>query len=79
VCTCLARSDWLAERVAEVDGYFVVRGREALMRSGAIGRRLPIGCGGERGAFVRVLRALPFVRMIGITGALAMRKQRRRR
>ena len=31
VCTCLSRSDWLAERVTDVDGYFVVRGREALV------------------------------------------------
>ena len=73
VCTCLARSDWLAERVAEVEGYFVVRGREAL-----IAQRRDRAAASDRlwrraRRFVRVLRALPFVRMIGITGALAMR------
>jgi hypothetical protein len=73
VCTCLSRSDWLAERVTEVDGYFVVRGREAL-----VAQRLERAVASDRlwrraRRFVRVLRALPFVRMIGITGALAMR------
>jgi hypothetical protein len=72
VCTCLARSDWLAERVAEVDGYFVVRGREALIAQRLDGRGFDRLWRRAR-RFVRVLRALPFVRMIGITGALAMR------
>ncbi len=70
---CVARSSWLAQRVVEVEGYHVVRGREALIArrldraatSGQLWRRAR--------RFVRVLRALPFVRMIAITGALAMK------
>ncbi len=68
----LSRSSWLAERVIHCDGYLVLRGREAL-----IVRRLDRATASDRlwrqaRRFMRILRALPFVRMIAITGALAM-------
>lgn len=73
VRACLARSCWLADRVIEMNGYLALRGREAL-----IARRLDRAATSDRlwrrmQRFVRVLRALPFVRMIAVTGALAMK------
>lgn len=73
VRACLTRSCWLADRVIQLDGYLALRGREAL-----IARRLDRAATSDRlwrhaRRFVRVLRVLPFVRMIAITGALAMK------
>lgn len=73
VRACLARSSWLADRVIELSGYLALRGRETL-----IARRLDRTATSDRlwrrmQRFVRVLRALPFVRMIAVTGALAMK------
>jgi hypothetical protein len=73
VHACLARSSWLADRAIEVNGYLALRGREAL-----IARRLDRAASSDwlwrrMQRFVRVLRALPFVRMIAVTGALAMK------
>jgi hypothetical protein len=70
---CLARSSWLAERIVEREGYLVVRGREAL-----IAQRRDRAATSDRlwrhaRRFVRVLRVLPFVRMIALTGSLAMK------
>ena len=72
VRACLARTRGLAQRVVEIDGYLALRGREAL-----IAQRLERAASSERlwrraRRFVRVLRLLPFVRMIAITGALSM-------
>jgi hypothetical protein len=72
VRACLTRSGWLADRMIELDGYLALRGREAL-----IARRLDRAATSDRlwqrtRRFVRVLRVFPFVRMIAITGALAM-------
>ncbi len=73
VSACLARSCWLADRVIQLNGYLALRGREAL-----IARRLDRAATSDRlwqraRRFVRVLRVLPFVRMLAITGALAMK------
>jgi hypothetical protein len=73
VRACLAQIGWLADRVIELNGYLTLRGREAL-----IARRLDRAVASDRvwrraRRFVRVLRVLPFVRMIAITGALAMK------
>jgi hypothetical protein len=73
VRACLAQSGWLADRVIELNGYLAVRGREAL-----IARRLERAATSDRlwrraQRFVRVLRVIPFVRMIAITGSLAMK------
>ena len=72
VRACLARTRCLADRIIEIDGYLALRGREAL-----IARRLERAATSDRlwrraRRFVRVLRAVPFVRMIAITGALSM-------
>jgi hypothetical protein len=69
---CLAHSRYLAGRLIEQDGYLALRGREDL-----IARRLDRAVASDRlwrraRRFVRVLRLLPFVRMIAITGALSM-------
>jgi len=73
VRACLTRSSWLADRVIELNGYLALQGREAL-----IARRLDRAATSDRlwrrmQRFVRVLRVLPFVRMIAVTGALAMK------
>ncbi len=72
VRVCLARSLWLADRVTQANGYLALRGREEL-----IARRLARADTSDRlwqraQRFVRALSWLPFVRMIAITGALAM-------
>jgi hypothetical protein len=72
VHACLVRTRRLVDRIVELDGYLALRGREAL-----IARRLDRGATSDRlwrraRRFVCVLRAVPFVRMIAITGALAM-------
>jgi hypothetical protein len=72
VRACLARTCGLAERIVEIDGYLALRGRGAL-----IARRIERTATSDQlwrraRRFVRVLQVLPFVRMIAITGALAM-------
>src|SRR5512142_694699 len=72
VCAQLARSSWLCERVSVQDDYVIARGREALVQ-----RRLDRSVASDRlwsraRRVVRVLSILPFVRFVGITGALAM-------
>jgi hypothetical protein len=72
VRACLTYSPYLTDRVIEQAGYFALRGREAV-----IARRLDRAATSDRlwqhaRRFVRVLRVLPFVRMIAITGALSM-------
>jgi hypothetical protein len=68
----LARSIWLRDRVRVVDGHVIACGREALVQ-----RRLDRRSTSDRlwlrtRRFVRILSALPFVRFVGVTGALAM-------
>lgn len=65
-------SIWLDGQIAYVDRFITARGREAL-----VARRLDRARASDRlwpraRRFGRVLAALPFVRMVGITGALAM-------
>jgi hypothetical protein len=72
VRACLADTHHLHGRLIETGGYLALRGREAL-----IARRLDRAVTSDRlwrraRRFVRVLRLLPFVRMIAITGSLAM-------
>lgn len=72
VQAALDNSIWLNERVVQIEGYVVAQGREALVQ-----RRLDRSHTSDR-LWVRarrlthVLSLLPFVRMIGVTGALAM-------
>lgn len=73
VRACLAQTHYLDGRIIEIDGYLALRGREAL-----IARRLERAAASDRlwrraRRFVRVLRLVPFVRMIAITGALSMK------
>jgi hypothetical protein len=72
VRTCLGQSRWLADRVIWIGGYLALRGREAL-----IARRLDRAATSDllwqrARRFVRVLSVFPFVRMIAVTGSLAM-------
>jgi hypothetical protein len=68
----LSEPIWLNGQIARVDRFVTVRGRESI-----VARRLDRSLASDRlwpraRRFVHVLAALPFVRMIGITGALAM-------
>ncbi len=69
---CLEGSSWLDEQIARVDGFVTLRGREDLIRR----RKERADCSKKlwRRArfFARILSCLPFVRMIGVTGALSM-------
>jgi hypothetical protein len=73
VHACLVHTHHLHGRIIEIDGYLALRGRETL-----IARRLDRAATSDRlwrhaQRFVRVLRLLPYVRMVAITGALAMK------
>jgi hypothetical protein len=73
VRACLAHTHYLNGRIIEINGYLALRGREAV-----IARRLGRAASSDRlwaraRRFVRVLRLLPFVRMIAITGSLSMK------
>lgn len=68
----LARSSWLRDRVGVVDGHVVARGREALVQRRRDRRSSSDRLWVRARRFVRVLRVLPFVRFVGVTGALAM-------
>ena len=68
----LAGPIWLDGQITRVGSYITTRGREALVK-----RRLDRALSSDRlwrraRRFVRVLGCLPFVRMVGVTGALAM-------
>ncbi len=72
VCDRLRDPIWLDGQIAQVDRFITARGRESL-----VARRLDRRSSSDRlwkraRRFVRILAALPFVRMVGITGALAM-------
>jgi hypothetical protein len=68
----LSQPIWLDGQIARVDRFVTARGRESI-----VARRLDRTRTSDRlwrsaRRFARVLAALPFVRMVGITGALAM-------
>ncbi len=72
VRACLASPVWLDGQLMQVDGYVMARGREALVQ-----RRIDRSRSSDRlwrraRRFIRVLSIIPYVRMIAITGALAM-------
>jgi hypothetical protein len=76
VCTALETSTWLAGHVERAGEYFHLRGRSALValrqeRDAAAGRLWPIAR-----RYGRWLAHLPFVRMVALTGSLAMRNPR---
>ncbi len=69
----LEQSPWLAERVERVNGYYAIRGRAAATeerhRRDAASRALwPVAR-----RYGAILAHLPFVRMVALTGALAIR------
>ena len=68
----LARSSWLRERVRVVDDYVIACGRERLVQRRRDRRETSDQLWRRARRFVRVLSALPFVRFVGVTGALAM-------
>ncbi len=72
VSRALRSGPWLADRVRQVGEFWVVAGREHLAelrraRAGAAARLWPRAVG-----YGRVIAGLPFVRMVAVTGALAL-------
>lgn len=73
VHAALTESGWLASRIEQCDGWYVLRGRMDLVatrksRAAAAESLWPTA---ER--YGRLLARLPFVRMVALTGSLAMR------
>jgi hypothetical protein len=68
----LAESAWLNNRVRQIDGYVTARGREALVQRRLERTRSSVRLWRRAQRFVRVLSWLPFVRMVAVTGALAV-------
>jgi hypothetical protein len=72
VRAALAGSRWLAQRVARVNGYLAIAGRETAgpMRDERRRASSALWPAARRWAFL--IGCLPFVRMVAVTGALAM-------
>jgi hypothetical protein len=68
----LAAPVWLDGQLARVDGYVTVRGHESLVERRHERARSSDRLWQHARRFIRVLACLPFVRMVGVTGALAM-------
>ena len=68
----LAEPVWLDGQISRVDGYITAHGREALVKRRVERAGSSDGIWRRAQRFVRILNSLPFVRMVGITGALAM-------
>jgi hypothetical protein len=72
VQTMLERSDWLAGQVARVGGWYLLRGREDLAPRREVQMRQARRLWPAARFFGRILAHLPFVRMVAVTGALAV-------
>lgn len=72
VCASLSAPVWLDGQLTYVDGYVMAHGREALVKRRIDRARSSDRLWRQARRFIRVLSILPFVRMIGVTGALAM-------
>jgi hypothetical protein len=72
ICACLQSTGYLDGQLTEVDGYIVARQREELIARRRARQTASAQLWTRARRFVRVLAAMPFVRMVAITGALAM-------
>ena len=70
--TALTSSVWLHERISQVEGFVTLRGREDLVERRR--QKLAVSHRLWRKArfFARVISRMPFVKMVAVTGALAM-------
>jgi hypothetical protein len=68
----LAAPAWLNGQIARVDGYVTIRGREGLVRQRHERARRSRKIWRRAHSFALILSWLPFVRMVGVTGALSM-------
>ncbi len=72
VCTCLGAPRYLDGRLRQIDGYVVACGREALIDRRRVRQAASARLWVRARRFARWLAALPFVRMVAVSGALAM-------
>ncbi len=69
---CLASPRYLNGHLRQIDGYVLARRRESIVDRRCTRRHSSARLWIRARRFVRALGALPFVRMVGVTGALAM-------
>lgn len=68
----LADPVWLDGQIRRVDGYITLAGREEIVRKRQARARFSNRIWRRAHLFVRLLSCVPFVRMVGVTGALSM-------
>jgi len=68
----LESSDWLAQQVLKVDSLYVLKGREALVEGRLRRAKASAQLWEAARWYGQVIACLPFVRMVAVTGALAM-------
>jgi len=73
VAAMLGEKD-MRDRIVSRDGFFVLPGREDLVPSRIGAEKIAVAKLHRVRRLVGILRLVPFVRMIGITGSLAMKK-----
>ncbi len=72
----LEHSPWLATRVAHADGFFTLCDRTAIVRLRDLRQRNSRRLWPQARCWAAILGGLPFVRMVAVTGALAMNNAR---
>jgi hypothetical protein len=72
VQSALAGSTWLAERIQRESGYVMLRGREAIGALREARRQSSAALWLAARRWAAVMGCLPFVRMVAVTGALAV-------
>jgi predicted nucleotidyltransferase len=65
--------DGLSDRIALCDGFYPLRGREGLARARIRSEKISSAKLKRVRALARLLSFVPFVRMVGVTGSLAMK------
>ncbi len=69
----ILHSGQLSDRVSEKNGFYVLRGREALTRARIIREKFSVQKLKGMKRLTRLLAFVPYVRMIGATGSLSMK------
>ncbi len=68
----LCAPHWLDGQIRQLDGYVTMRGRESLVNRRRLRARSSHGLWRLARSYAKALSRMPFVRMVAVTGALAM-------